>query len=306
MNLLFISRRWGSKSIDLQSPKIVINLMLLAGILCFGLVSVGFLLGQQIRHESATMANWATTLEEDRRNIQRISEQTTDDLNALALNLGQMEARSLRLDALGSRLAEIAGLDEAEFNFAGEPAQGGPIDAGQASSHLPDLMGRFTELQRQIDDRQHKFQLLESIMMDRELIQQALPTGKPVVKGWLSSRYGYRTDPFTGKRSWHAGVDFAGKSGSDVVAVASGVVTRSGFKSGFGRLVEISHGNGYVTRYAHNSANLVEVGDAVEKGEAIAKMGSSGRSTGPHVHFEVLRDGKVVNPLKYIRRVAAE
>lgn len=305
MNLLVVNGRRGSRTYDLSGPRFYLTLSLLILLLSALMVMTGYYFGQLTLDKPQAVDSWVETMKQDRQDIERISQQTSDDLNALALNLGQMEARSLRLDALGSRLAKMAGIDEGEFDFNSEPPLGGPVDNTTiVSSQLPELLERFTDLQRQIDDRQHKFQLLESIMIDRELLEQALPEGKPVKQGWLSSKYGRRTDPFTGKRSWHAGVDFAGKKGSDVVSVASGIVTHAGHKSGFGRLVEISHGNGYITRYAHNSKNLVQVGDTVERGEVIAKMGSSGRSTGPHVHFEILHEGKVVNPQKYISRVS--
>jgi murein DD-endopeptidase MepM/ murein hydrolase activator NlpD len=139
-------------------------------------------------------------------------------------------------------------------------------------------------------------------MVDRKLKQQSSVTGRPVQKGWMSSRYGYRTDPFHGRRSWHNGVDFAGKEGANVIAVASGVVTWTGKKQGYGQMVELDHGEGFITRYAHNKKNLVNAGDAVKKGEVIGLMGSSGRSTGPHVHFEVYKNGRSVDPASYIRR----
>jgi murein DD-endopeptidase MepM/ murein hydrolase activator NlpD len=142
--------------------------------------------------------------------------------------------------------------------------------------------------------------VLETMLMTRNLEAEVMPTGRPISRGWLSSYFGIRTDPFSGRRVHHSGVDFAGKLGSDVVAVAAGVVQYSGRRSGYGNLVEINHGKGYVTRYGHNLKNLVEVGQTVKKGEVIAKMGTTGRSTGPHVHFEVMVNGRQVNPKKYI------
>ena len=139
------------------------------------------------------------------------------------------------------------------------------------------------------------------MMMNRNLQAEVMPAGRPVTHGWLSSYFGMRTDPFTGHRAFHTGLDFAGKLGSDVVAVAAGVVTYAGKRSGYGNLVEINHGNGYSTRYGHNSKILVNVGQTIKKGQVIAKMGSTGRSTGPHVHFEVLINGHAVNPKKYIQ-----
>jgi len=142
--------------------------------------------------------------------------------------------------------------------------------------------------------------VLETLMMNRNLQAEVMPAGRPITRGWLSSYFGIRTDPFNGRRVHHKGVDFAGKMGSDVVSVAAGVVTYSGKRSGYGNLVEINHGNGYSTRYGHSSELLVKVGDTVKKGQKVAKMGTSGRSTGPHVHFEVLLNGRAVNPKKYI------
>ncbi|HEY9050177.1 MAG TPA: M23 family metallopeptidase, partial [Gammaproteobacteria bacterium] len=124
----------------------------------------------------------------------------------------------------------------------------------------------------------------------------------PITRGWISSYYGMRTNPFTGKLQFHKGMDFASKSGSEVQAVAGGVITWSGKRYNYGNMVEVNHGNGYVTRYAHNKENLVKVGDTVKKGQAVASMGSTGRSTGPHVHFEVLKDGRQINPLKFVQK----
>ena len=302
MNLLLVNQRHAARIIELNRPAIILSLVLVVG-LCFSVVfALGYQHGKLM--ESKRTHQWQDTLKENRSYASALFENTIHEIDALALNLGKMEARSLRLDALGSRLVEMAGLDEKEFDFKEPPAQGGLFDASSSwstSNRLPELLERFSQLQRQIDDRGNKLRLLESIMMDWELVDRAIPTGRPVNSGWISSRYGKRYDPFTGKMAWHAGIDFSNQYGSDIFSIASGVVTYSGVKSGYGKVIEVSHGNGYLTRYAHNSANLAKVGDAVEKGQVIAKMGSSGRSTGPHVHLEVLRDGKPVNPSRYIQ-----
>jgi murein DD-endopeptidase MepM/ murein hydrolase activator NlpD len=156
------------------------------------------------------------------------------------------------------------------------------------------------ELGAGIKDREQKLSVLESLLMSRSLSERVMPSGRPVEEGWLSSRYGKRNDPFTGKQEFHRGLDFAGKKGSEVIVVGDGVVTWAGNRSGYGNLLEVSHGNGFITRYGHNQKHLVKVGDTVRKGQQIALMGTSGRSTGPHVHFEVMRDGKTVNPASYI------
>lgn len=225
-----------------------------------------------------------------------------DSLNALALRLGQLQAHVVRLDALGERLTSMAKLDKGEFDFEHPPARGGPDSGAQSvPMKVPDFVAQLNELSAELDDRGQKLSVLESLIMNRKLHAEVMPAGRPVKHGWLSSYYGMRTDPFTGRLAFHSGMDFAGKMGSDVIAVAAGVVTYAGKRAGYGNLVEIDHGNGYATRYGHNSKILVHVGETVKKGQVIAKMGSTGRSTGPHVHFEVLINGHPVNPKKYVQ-----
>ncbi len=142
--------------------------------------------------------------------------------------------------------------------------------------------------------------VLENLMAMRELGERIIPGGLPLIGGWISSHYGYRSDPFTGHRALHRGVDFAGRPGTRIVSVAPGVVSYAGYKAGYGYVVEITHPTGYLTRYGHNSRNLVRSGQMVQKGDAVAVIGSTGRSTGTHVHFEVERDGKVLNPSRYL------
>ncbi|MCK5668827.1 MAG: M23 family metallopeptidase [Gammaproteobacteria bacterium] len=170
----------------------------------------------------------------------------------------------------------------------------------QTSLGVIDFVEALQAVSQSIEDRSEKFTAMESMLLDSNIQSQILPEGSPVTGGWTSSLFGWRTDPISGKKGFHEGIDFAGRTGSNVSSVAAGIVTWSGKDSGFGRMVEISHGNGYVTRYAHNKKNLVAVGDKVEKGQKIAVMGSSGRSTGPHVHFEVVHNGRHVNPRKFV------
>ena len=165
---------------------------------------------------------------------------------------------------------------------------------------MSDLAGTLDDIEKTIVDRREKLTAMESMLIDRALQDQIRPKGRPALGGWMSSLYGYRSDPLSGKKEFHQGVDFAGKLDTPITAVAAGIVIWSGLRFGYGNLVEISHGNGYTTRYAHNRKNLVAVGEKVEKGEIIALMGASGRSTGTHVHFEVLRYGKHLNPNSYL------
>lgn len=237
-----------------------------------------------------------------RDELQETRGRTQEHLDALALRLGQLQSHILRIDALGERLAEAARLDEDEFDFGAEPARGG-IEEGELarSVGLSELVADMEQLSQLISDREHKLDLMEGLIFDRQLNGAMLPAGRPVEKGWISSRYGYRNDPFTGKKTFHHGVDVAGKKDSNVVAVASGIVTWTGERSGYGKLIEVRHADGYVTRYGHNSKILVKPGELVTQGQPIALMGSTGRSTGPHVHFEIARNGKTLNPSKYLR-----
>jgi len=241
-------------------------------------------------------------LDSQRELVQETKQSAQENVNALAMRLGQMQAQMIRLDALGERLTKMAKLDRGEFDFGKPPAQGGPVnDDNLTSIAIPDFLSAIDKLSKQLDDRSQQLGVLESMLMNRNLQAEVLPAGRPIKRGWTSSFYGMRTDPFTGKQEHHKGMDFAGRDGSDIVAVASGVITWAGKRYGYGNLVEVNHGNGYVTRYGHCKELSVSVGDTVKKGQLIAAMGSTGRSTGPHVHFEVWRNGRPVNPERYIK-----
>ena len=252
------------------------------------------------------VASLSEDLNKQRDAITITRQQTEDTLDALAIRIGQMNARVIRLDALGRRLTGMADLDEGEFDFDSDPAFGGPEEPAQTGSAVavPELVTAMQDLNNQLSNREAQLAVLESMIMNQNLDDRVYPQGRPVKSGWMSSYFGKRTDPFTGKSANHRGVDFAGKSGAEVIAVADGVVTWSSSRYGYGQLVEINHGNGYSTRYAHNSENLVGVGDEVRKGQTVALMGETGRATGPNLHFEVLKEGQRVNPVKFIRQSA--
>src|SRR3989344_305625 len=222
-------------------------------------------------------------------------------LNALAQRLGQMQAQMMRLNALGTRLTRMAGLDAREFNFSVEAAMGGP-EKTTGMSNPPELMSSLDHLAREIDRQQERLSALENLLLDRKLSAAVTPSGWPVQGGWVSSGFGQRADPFNGHQSYHEGVDIASNLGSSILAMGDGVVSHSGEKAGYGLLVEVTHESGLVTRYAHASAVLVRVGDRVQKGQSVALVGSSGRSTGPHLHFEVVRNGVSVNPMRYLQQ----
>ncbi len=222
-------------------------------------------------------------------------------LDALALRLGSLQAGMLRIDAVGQRLVELGGMDEKEFDFDSEPARGGADARPERDPSAAALVDEIDEMGALLADRESKLALLEQLLLNKELRDEVEPAGRPVDSGWVSARFGMRNDPFDGKRKFHHGIDFAAKRGTPIRAVAFGIVVRSGPVKGFGNLVEIKHGNGLITRYAHCEKTLVRVGDMVRRGQEIATVGSTGRSTGPHLHFEVLRDGRPIDPARYVK-----
>jgi len=245
---------------------------------------------------------WNQEISAQRALLNDAMDNAEKNLDALSMRLSKLQGHIMRLDALGARLASMAGLDDIEFNERNPPGMGGPAPKGvQESLGVTDFLKALDELSEKIEDRGEKLAAMESMLIDRKLQDQTLPAGIPALGGWVSSRFGLRTDPLTGKRELHEGIDYASRPGTPVIAVASGIVTWSAPRYGYGKLVEISHGSGYLTRYAHNKENLVVVGEKVEKGQAIAIMGTSGRSTGTHVHFEVVQNGKTVNPTDYLK-----
>ena len=248
-----------------------------------------------------TLARWNEDLAVQSEQLARIEQDADDQVATLATRVGRMQAQLIRLDALGKQLTEVAKLKRGEFDFEQPPAVGGPEIAGEGPV-VPALDAMLDTMDAQIDDRRRQLTALQNLIMTRELARQIVPGGRPVESGYISSLYGQRTDPFDGNQASHQGLDFAGAAGTRVLAVADGIVSHTGNDGGYGRLVEITHGNGYVTRYAHNAKLLVKQGETVKRGDAIALMGSTGRSTGTHVHFEVLRDGRPMNPLSFVKR----
>ncbi|SOB76568.1 Peptidase family M23 [Marinobacter sp. LV10R510-11A] len=255
--------------------------------------------------DSELVAEWRSKLNEQKTELAGLQQNVQYQVDALTLRLGQIQGRLLRLDALGQRFVESGLVASDEFDFNQPAAVGGPEDALPADSFsAPELTRMIDELERKMLDREQQLRLLDQVSSRQKLEDELYLEGRPITWGWLSSRYGYRSDPFTGKRTWHAGVDLAGKDGSDIISVAGGVVTYASERNGYGNLVEVDHGDGLVTRYAHCKTVKVRVGDVIQKGQVLALMGSTGRSTGPHVHFEVIRNSKTENPETYIKRAS--
>lgn len=291
MNLIFFSRRQGqARHLHLTHPAVlsiagVLGLAILAGVFALGMrLGSG---GLQARTQLAELGT--------------LRQQVQDRVDAMSIRVGELNAHMIRLDALGKRLTQMANISNSELNFDAPPALGGPEDEMVgASAEIPDLTRMMDEMGRRLERRDSQLLALENVILSRSLSEAIRPEGRPVVAGYISSYFGGRQDPFDGHEAYHRGVDFAGAMGEQVMSVAAGVVTRAEPASGYGNLIEINHGNGYVTRYGHNQRLLVAVGDTVVRGQPVALMGSSGRSTGPHVHFEVLRNGRQVNPLSFV------
>ncbi|HUA80659.1 MAG TPA: M23 family metallopeptidase [Dyella sp.] len=223
-------------------------------------------------------------------------------LDALAIKLGQLQAQATRINALGERLVQVGKLDSNEFNFDQPPPVGGVevTDGGSAYALPQTLDAGIDQLAGQFETQQAQLSAMQSLLLNARIDSNLKPTGMPA-DGYISSYFGVRTDPFDGLAARHTGLDIAVPYGSIVRTVAEGMVTYAGVRSGYGNVVEIDHGNGYMTRYAHNSKLLVHPGEHVRVGDEIAEAGSTGRSTGSHVHFEVWYNGRVVNPLAYVK-----
>ncbi|MDE1921898.1 MAG: peptidoglycan DD-metalloendopeptidase family protein [Gammaproteobacteria bacterium] len=305
MNVIFVGRQSGRvKQFDLRHPVVVAVALAVVLVVVGGAFSVGMSLGSRQGNDGVNrmgqLGRWSTAILQQQAQIEQVRRTFQEKVNALAMQVGQMDASVIRLDALGRRLTHMANIDDGEFNFGRPPPQGGEGDSPGQPAEIPSLSAMVDRIQGELASREQQLGVLENLIMTRELNKQVYPAGSPVKTGWISSYFGDRSDPFTGFTEFHKGLDIAAPEGTHVDAVGAGLVTWAGPRSGYGNMVEINHGNGLATRYCHNEKLLVRVGDLVHKGEEIALLGSTGRSTGPHLHFEVLKNGAAVNPLPYV------
>ena len=299
MDIILLSKFRGRPCrVQIGSPLQLMLLSVFTLLFAAGIGIMGYWVGHS-QESSSSISALQSEITLQRQLITQTRFNARADLDALAARLGEIQAHAMRLNALGQKLVTIAKLDRGEFNFEDSPGVGGP---DEPSMQEMDFGSEIDAVIAELEDREQQLSVLENILITSNMQEEVFPTGRPIKRGWISSYYGTRTNPFSGKLQFHKGMDFAGKSGSDVLAVGGGVITWSAKRYGYGNLVEINHGNGYITRYGHNSENLVNVGDTVKKGEIISRMGSTGRSTGPHVHFEVLKNGRQINPQKFVQR----
>jgi murein DD-endopeptidase MepM/ murein hydrolase activator NlpD len=306
MKVILVDQRHGHTRTVVLSGwlKGLLSICILGAPVAFGYLGYQFAVSQEPQEYALESAlDWSEELESSADALARLKQESQAQLEALTVRLATLQARLLRMEALGERITTVAQLDSGEFDFSADPAVGGPLSDETIPYSPPAFVDAISELELQIADRAQQLEILEGLMAERQFEADVSLTGRPIRQGWISSPFGRRTDPFTGQLAWHSGIDFAtAAAGADIVAVAAGVVTASGDRDGYGLAVDINHGNGYVTRYGHAEKLLVEVGEIIAKGQVIALVGSTGRSTGPHVHFEVYKHGRVVDPASYIHR----
>jgi murein DD-endopeptidase MepM/ murein hydrolase activator NlpD len=290
-----------------DKARFVLNINKQKLLLALSVISILFLVSSRSTHSPeenvARIQEAKKRLELQANEVRLLKTTTGQRMTGIMLKLADMQTQIQRLDALGSRLVEQAKLNPNEFSFNQLPSMGGPMDTSPADIQVQDeLLSRMASMLDKIQNKAQELTALESIMLSHHINQESRLEGRPISSGWLSSYYGIRKDPFSGLPAMHKGLDFAGKEGEPVMATGAGIITWAGSRYGYGELVEIDHGGGLVTRYGHNKEVNVKIGEVVTKGQTIAEMGNTGRSTGAHVHYEVIRRGKQQDPLPYIYR----
>lgn len=307
MNIILVSNRFAkARSITLTGMHVMVLLLVASVVFVAAVLSAQYAI---VRFQPSLMGNelrtWLASAQQDEQQKQQAY--LHKSLDTMAMRLGQMQAQLLRLDGLGARLAKMTGMKPQEFSFDKLPAQGGPYLPAplQQDVSLASMEQQMAELNGLLSDRSDKLVALETLLMQDSLSKKMLPSVAPIVDGWYSSNFGWRIDPFTGKNAMHEGVDYMVPAGTSIYASAGGVVVYADTHPQYGNMVEIDHGNQVVTRYAHASKLLVKVGDVVRRGREIAKVGSTGRSTGNHLHFEVRYRGIAQNPVRFLQKAAS-
>jgi murein DD-endopeptidase MepM/ murein hydrolase activator NlpD len=300
LNIILVSDSLAkSRSVTLSQGQVML--------IAFGILVAGFVLAtgtyfatMRLAADASNPYFRALVASLHRDDAQRSQAQVKENLNALAAKVGELQARILRLDAFGERLAKAAGIKRDEFHFDEKPGQGGPMVPLDHDLTVPEFERMLDDMSRVVDDRSEKLGVLDSFFMDDRLARKTIPTTMPVSGGFYSSNFGYRVDPINGHSEFHTGVDIVAPVGTRVMAAAGGVVSFSGTMPEYGNMVDIDHDNGLTSRYAHLSKRLVKVGDVVMKGQPIALVGNTGRTTGPHLHFEVREKGIPLTPGKFL------
>jgi murein DD-endopeptidase MepM/ murein hydrolase activator NlpD len=304
VNIILVSNRFAkARSITLTGVHLTLLAILAAVLFAGAVLAAQYAI---VRFQPGMMSNemrtWLASAQQDEQQKQQVF--LRKSLDTLAMHLGQMQAQLLRLDGLGARLAKLTGMKPQEFSFDKMPAQGGPYLPAtlQQEISLTGMEQQMTELNALLSDRSDKLVALETLLMQDKMSKKLLPSVAPIKDAWYSSNFGWRIDPFTGKNAMHEGVDYMVPEGTAINASASGMVVYADTHPQYGNMVEIDHGNEVITRYAHASKLLVKVGQMVRRGQEIAISGSTGRSTGPHLHFEVRYKGLAQNPVRFLEK----
>lgn len=302
MNIILISNNLAkARTLTLTSTHFVLlagAFFLAAVLLAMGLNYLSLRYADKI--DSPSLRSLVLSVQQEEH--QKTQSYLRDSLNAMAIRMGQMQAQLLRLDSVGERLAELSGIKPQEFLFKQSPGQGGVLpNLPSQDMTFVEFNNKIQELSRILDDRADKFGALDSVLMQDRLKKKMLPSIMPVSTRWYSSGFGVRIDPFTGRSVFHEGVDFTAATGTSIVAAAGGVVVYSDYHPEYGNMIDVDHGNDLVSRYAHASKRLVKLGQVVVRGQKIAEVGSTGRSTGPHLHFEVRHRGLPQNPSRFLK-----
>jgi murein DD-endopeptidase MepM/ murein hydrolase activator NlpD len=301
MNVIIAAKFLRSpKKLAFDQPKVAATALGAIALVLAGAFGSGYLVRGANGAAQAEMARMQTALDQQQIALDQARDDAQREVNAIAARVGELQAQANRLNALGDRLTSVGKLKDGEFNFGELPGQGG----AESSEDVPtgDLLSSLDALQVQFDHSGNQLTVLEALLFDQTVDASSVPAGMPA-PGYISSNFGGRNDPFGRGRAHHLGIDIDANTGDPVTAAAGGVVSFSGVKNGYGNVVEIDHGNGYSTLYAHNSQLMVRVGDVVRADQQIAKVGSTGRSTGSHLHFEVKLNGQQVNPRQYLEKV---
>lgn len=305
MKIIIVSKDHGqTRSINLGGwTRVLLSVCLLGIPTAIGAWGYGWLVtGERPGIFETNPTEWKNLLGAETSDEEVDDRATKAQLAALTSKIAELQARLTRLDVLGEKLATSAKL-EGEFDFSQVPAVGGlSVSSSSALQSETDFLVALKNLSSKLDSQEQQLSTLDALLANRSLLQDTVVAGFPVKNAFLSSRFGYRQDPFTAKTTFHSGIDFTARAGSEIQSVAAGVVNWAGRHPEYGNMVEINHGFGFVTRYAHNQSNLVKAGDVIKKGQVVALVGSTGRSTGNHVHFEVYKNGRVVDPATYVRR----
>ena len=300
MDIILVSDRWAkSRSINFGFKQAVWLILLLFA----GVIAAAIVLQMTLMRFAPEGLGQVSLVQSDEQQNRRAYQRSS--LDTLSVKLGEMQARVQRLDALGGRLVKLTGMKPAEFQFDQPPAQGGPLLLNNRQMTEDGLAKQLEFLTRLVDDRADKLMALETLLMQNQLSKGLLPSSTPVNEGFYTSNFGWRVDPFTGKTAMHEGVDFMAEAGTTIHASAGGVVVYADTHSQYGNMIEVDHGNDIVTRYAHASRLWVKVGQVVRRGDKIAEVGSTGRSTGNHLHFEVRYKDIAQNPERFLKNAAS-